>query len=453
MITSRCTLCPGIHKCIPPDDHGGDVLFIGEAPGYQEEQRGRVFIGKTGQEVDVQYLPLAGLSRNTVTMANAISCFPITNGGKLDPNRVKDQELLECCSQHHLYPLIERMRPKMLVPMGAFACRAICPDVNLEVEHGFPVLTAFGIPAFPMYHPALGIHEPKRMLLLRNDWQRLRHLLRGALPTPIDGYAGEEDYAEITSEAEFSCLDPTLPLAGDTETIRGGDPHCLTYSQLPGSGRLIRAERIDLLRAFNGRLQVWEAPILFHNWLFDAKVTEAMGLTIPPRRIVDTMVRVFHLGNLPQGLKALAWRELGMAMQDFDDLVTPHSTLKVLEYYRNAHLESWPKPEPELVRDADGKWKMYKAQGLNTKLKRFFTDFANNPAKDIFKTWDNWGPSQPMIEERLGPWPGKDIRHVPFEDVLHYACRDVDALIRLWPILKGMGHRVRKFSQENWRVA
>lgn len=451
---SRCSLCPGIHKCLPPDGTHGDVLFIGEAPGPVEEKKGRIFIGKTGQECDIQYLPLAGLSRGTVVMANAISCFPISDGGKLDPNRVKDQQLLECCAAHHLYPLIERMQPRVLVPMGAFACRAVCPDVNLEVQHGFPTPTRFGIPAFPMYHPALGLHEPKRMLLLRNDWQRLRHYLRGALLLPTDAYEGSEDYAEVTTASELSCLDPTLPLAGDTETIRGGSAFCLTFSQLPGYGRLIRSERTDLLRSFNRQLQVWDAPILFHNWLFDAPVVEAMGLTFPHRHIVDTMVRTFHLGNLPQGLKALAWRELGMEMQDFDDLVSPHSRLKVLEYYRNAMLEDWPKPDEELVRGEDGQWKMYRPQSMKTKLKRFFTDLSKNPTgKDVFAAWDNWEPSHLQMEQVLGPWPGKDIRHVPFEQVLHYACRDVDALIRLWPILKRMGKRVRKASQEQWRAA
>lgn len=452
---TRCDLCPGVHQCLPPDGTQGDVLFIGEAPGAQEEQKGRIFIGKTGQEMDLQYLPLAGLARRTVVLANAIACLPTSNGGKLDPNRVKDQQLLECCSRHHLHPLIARMQPRVIVPMGSFACKAICPDVNLEVEHGYPATTTIGgrsIAVFPMYHPALGIHEPKRMLLLRNDWQRLRHYLGGRLQIPADAYAGTEDYQAVTSPSEFVCLDPTLPLALDTESHREG-PHCLTYSQQPGYGRLIAAADRDLLAEFGARLERWESDLLIHNWLYDAPVTVAMGIHLPQTRVVDTMVRTFHLGNLPQGLKALAWRELGMVMQDFEDLVLPYSREQVIQYYRAAILEDWPKPEADLVRDETGAWKMYKAQGMNTKLKRFFTDLRNNPAKDVFLAWENWDASHAMVEEVLGPWPGVDIRHAPAEEVLYYACRDVDALIRLWPVLKAMGKRVRKHSQEQWRAA
>jgi hypothetical protein len=58
-----------------------------------------------------------------------------------------------------------------------------------------------------------------------------------------------------------------------------------------------------------------------------------------------------------------------------------------------------------------------------------------------------------MIEEKMGPWPGLDIAHVPFEKTLFYACRDVDALIRLWPLIEWMRSRVGQVPQERWRDA
>ena len=92
---------------------------------------------------------------------------------------------------------------------------------------------------------------------------------------------------------------------------------------------------------------------------------------------------------------------------------------------------------------------------LSSILKRFFTDYEKAPdTKDVFIMWEkNWVAQQAMMEDVYGPWPGKCITHVPFEKVLYYACRDVDALIRLWPVLQGMKARVRHFSQELWRVA
>lgn len=454
-MTSRCALCPGVNLCIPPDGPGdADILFIGEAPGKDENRKGRVFIGKTGEEVNRHYLPLAGLRRDSVVFANAIRCLPDTSGGKLDPTRAADLALLDSCATRHLYPLIERLRPKLIVPLGAFACRSIGLEISLELEHGLLRETVWGIPAFPMFHPALGIHEPKKMLYIRTDWIRLKQHLRGTALLPQDPYP-EPDYREVEYESEIHELDPTLTLAADTESKRFGDPFCLTFSQEPGTGRLIRAGRRDLLEAFQQQITHWEAPILFHYWLHDWPVTEAMGLQFPYRRIVDTASKVFHLGNLPQGLKALALRELGMQMQDFDDLVTPYSTSLILLYYQILQSENWPKPEPRAEQDSKtGLWKMKNPQGMNTKLKRFFTDYGKNPDKDVFGMWEkNWEAEQEMLEEKFGPWPGKCISHVPFEKTLFYACRDADALIRLWPLLQWMKARVRHTTQEHWRAA
>lgn len=451
-MVGRCPDCPGVNECLPADGQG-DILFIGEAPGFNENRRKRVFIGPNGEEVNRHYLPLAGLRRESVRITNAIRCYPTSAGGKLDPNRKQDTALLDSCAGHHLYPDIESGRYKLLVPLGSFACRAVCPDVDLELQHGMPVETAWGIPAFPMYHPALGMHEPKKMLQIRTDWQRLRKYLRGDLLLPQDDYTGITDYQEITDASEFAALDPSCPLACDTESTRKREPYCLTFSQLPGSGRLLRAERRDLLLHFQRYLERWRAPILFHNWLYDWPVTQALGLAFPTRTIVDSMAVVFHLGNLPQGLKALAYRLLGMEMQDFIDLVKPYSVPKVLHYYAVAATHDWPKPEQELVQDSKtGLWKIYKPQSMNTKLKRFFTDYGKNPDKDVFKMWeDNWLMQQSMIEEQCGEWPGMCITHVPFEKVLYYACRDVDALIRLWPVLNAMRKVVRRLPQEQWR--
>lgn len=140
-------------------------------------------------------------------------------------------------------------------------------------------------------------------------------------------------------------------------------------------------------------------------------------------------------------------------MQDFEDVVSPYSTANVLHYYRVASSFDWPKPEEELEQDSKtGLWKLYKPQGMNTKLKRFFTDHGKNPDKDVFAMWtDNWVKQQAQIEAECGEWPGMCISHVPFEEAKYYACRDADALGRLWPRIQHMAARVRHVSQEHWR--
>jgi hypothetical protein len=139
-----------------------------------------------------------------------------------------------------------------------------------------------------------------------------------------------------------------------------------------------------------------------------------------------------------------------MKMEDFDDLVTPYSIPLCMDYLDKARGKDWPKPEESLVRDKEGKWKLYKPQSISTKLKRFFTDVRNNPAKDIFAAWDNWEDEHSMIEEVMGPWPGKDIRYAPFDKVLRYACRDADATLRLWYREQQMTRQVRRTTQERW---
>ena len=427
-------------------------MFIGEAPGKDENKWGRPFVGKTGKEVNEHYLPLAGLRRDASYFTNAIKCLPTSAGGKLDLKKPADGRLLSSCANTHLYQEMAELSPRLLVPMGAFACRAVDPSIDLDLHHGMPVETQWGIPAFPMHHPARGMHEPKMMLHIRNDWMRLRKYLQGSLRLPVNDYP-EPDYAEVTDPDELDCIDYTQPLACDTETSPTTGPYFLTYSTAPGTGRLIRASRLDLLAGFQRVLDRHTSVVLFHNWLYDSRIVAGMGLRFPSALIRDTMLLAFHLGNLPQGLKALAFRLLGMTMQDFEDLVIPYSVPRVLDYYRQAQAIDWPKPEEQLERDSKtGQWKVYKPQGMNTKLKRFFTDYGKNPEKDVFEMWTkNWVEQQAMIEAQLGPWPGMDIAHVPFEESLVYACRDSDATLRLYHYLMDMRRRAHQgLPQEGW---
>lgn len=426
-------------------------MFIGEAPGRDEDRKGIPFVGKTGQELDQHYLPLAGLRREYVTISNAISCLPVGHGGKLDMGRQKDMDLLTCCASHHLYPELDELKPTLIVPMGAFACCAIDPDIQLDLQHGIPLETSWGT-VFPMYHPAGGIHEPKKMLLIRNDFIRLGKYLKGKLRLPKDDIKGLVYYRHLTGPEHhlWPIYDLSLPLACDTEVDRYKNPYCLTFSPAIGTGYMIKADDKECLRQFQRVLDRYKGPILFHNWLFDEAVVRRMGLRFPKHLIVDTMVLSFHLGNLPQGLKALAYRELGMAMVDFDDVVTPYSTPLCLQYIRDALSRDWPKPDEQLVKDDNGLLKMYKPQSMSTKFKRFLTDYQKNPNKSPYEAWDNWEDSHELIQSVMGPWPGKDIRYAPFDKVLHYACRDADATLRLWQREQSMTRRVRKSLQEYW---
>ncbi len=462
----RCPLCPGEYPPVAPDGPlSSSILFVGEKPGKDENSRGTPFVGKTGQEVNEHYLPLAGLHRPNIRVDNAIKCW----GGpgirdKFDWKRQCDREKLESCTSYHLYEAIDKQKPELIVPMGAVACKAIDPTIDLDLQHGIPIQTAWGT-VFPMYHPAGGMHEPKKMLQIRTDYVRLRQYLRGHLYIPVDPYAGREDYRCLETPLQVRKVlrgNTATTLACDTEVMRHNRqaPFCLSLSVQPGTGYVIMAGAHECLSELQHFLDRWEAPILWHNWLFDCEVIRAMDLRFPRKLIVDTMVKAFHLGNLPQGLKALAYRELGMKMTDFDDVVTPYSTTLCLEYLSRAMYEEWPKPKPQMVRQDDGGFKEYKPQSFRQKLKRFFGDYQKSPdTVDVFERWKNWEDAKKgtigthaLVEEVMQEkWPGKCISHVPFQKALHYACRDSDALIRLWPVLKNMQRQVRRKPQELWR--
>jgi hypothetical protein len=176
-----------------------------------------------------------------------------------------------------------------------------------------------------------------------------------------------------------------------------------------------------------------------------------MGLRFNRKLIFDTMLAVFHLGNLPQGLKALAYRELGINMQEFDDVVKPYSSQIAINYFRRAYSIDWPKPDEGLEKQKDGSYKIKKPHGFNQKIKRFFTDYEKDPDKDPFNMWEtNWGNEHSMVENVMGEFPGKCISHVPLENIIHYACQDADGLLRLYPLIKRMQQRVRKTSQDRW---
>jgi len=453
-VNSPCSACPRKFNLLQPSGPSRARVFaLGESPGLREDEKGQIFIGPAGEELNRGYLPLAGLYRSDICLQNTICCYPDRHKGKLKSDRWEDIELLTSCFNHNAAPMLDAAKPELILAMGAFACRALDPEIDLEMDHGIPRWNKrFETWVFPMFHPNLGMYEPKKMLHIRNDWVRLRKFRHKKLRTPKDSYAGWEDYQIVNADGVADTLDgqEDFDMASDTETMKGGDPFCYTYSTQPGTGYMVMADDTKAVQRLQKYINRWRAKILFHNWLFDFRVVTKMGLVIPAKKVVDTMVKVFALGVLPQGLKALVRRELGATMQDFDDLVRPYSKIRAMEYLMGVWAEEWEKPEAQMITQSDGSLKKYQPQSVRTKLKRFYTDYKKNPDKDPLDAWENWKDRHDEIEARCGEWPGMCITHAPLDEVIHYSCRDSDVLGRLNPRLDRMLARVRKTAPENW---
>lgn len=477
---ARCPGCPKgsdgkyLANVVPPDMGewaNGDIVLVGEAPGADEDEQGIPFIGKTGMEMNKHYLWLAGLERDRVYFTNAVKCRPRNNKKPSD-------ELRTWCSEFHLADEIERLQPRFVVLMGTTAS-ALVPGIHMDQHHGLPLQRElFGVPCtvIPMWHPAVGIHDPKMMRPLREDFKRLRHIIRGNYEPPADPYR-EPDYRRIRNAHDLKEVVSKAnwggPMAIDTETLPGRIPWCLTFSCEPGTGYMIRTEDTDLLSKMAHYIRLWRGKFVFHNFAYDsdrlydmglmprpmvekpapADMLGQLGINISMDRIYDTMIRAYNLARFERvGLKVLAYRLLGVEMQEFEDLVLPYSFGVAYEYLDKVRKYDWPKPGKTFTIQPDGSKKDKQPQGINTRIKRLFTDLGKCDAAGgdfdklkaiLLERWDNW-PNDivlPVIE-KLGNMPEPSIAQVPEQEAIIYACRDADVTLRLVPVLDRMTEEI-----------
>jgi len=153
-----------------------DIMFIGEAPGFNEDKQGRPFVGRAGKLLD-EMLESINLSRNDVYIANILKCRPPNN-------RNPEKGEIESCTEF-LNEQIEIISPKIIVPLGNFAVQYIFKKYGFESKmiskvHGkiFKKTTLFGpISIIPMYHPAIATYNPNKKSILLEDIQVLDQII------------------------------------------------------------------------------------------------------------------------------------------------------------------------------------------------------------------------------------------------------------------------------------
>jgi len=164
----KCRLAQGRTNAVPgagPED--ADIIFVGEAPGFHEDQQGLPFVGAAGSYLD-ELLASINLSREKVYIANIIKCRPPNNR---DP---REEEIRAC--QPYLDRQIELISPKIIVTLGRFSMRLAWRDVRISRIHGRPKRIDDVI-YYPVFHPAAALHQPKYRSMIEQDFRKIPEIL------------------------------------------------------------------------------------------------------------------------------------------------------------------------------------------------------------------------------------------------------------------------------------
>lgn len=165
---SACPLARTRHQTVPGEGSpNAQVLFIGEGPGYHEDQQGRPFVGAAGQFLS-DLLTSIGLRRSEVFITNVVKCRPPNNR---DP---QPEEIAAC--DPFLRRQIAVIRPKIIVTLGRFSMSRFFPGESISRIHG-QERQRDGVIYLPMYHPAAALHQPALRRLIEEDFRKIPRIL------------------------------------------------------------------------------------------------------------------------------------------------------------------------------------------------------------------------------------------------------------------------------------
>ena len=158
-------------------DPDADLMFVGEAPGFHEDQQGYPFVGQAGKLLD-RLLGGIGLTRGDVYVANVVKCRP---PGNRDPQ----PDEIEAC-ERHLFRQLELVQPKLVATLGNFATKLLSGKQHgITRVHGRPQEATVGgrsVVLYPLFHPAAALYTPAMLRTLEEDFRRIPELLA---PAPV----------------------------------------------------------------------------------------------------------------------------------------------------------------------------------------------------------------------------------------------------------------------------
>jgi len=200
------------------------IIFIGEAPGKNEDLQGKPFVGQAGKLLD-SLLGSIGFTRSEVFIANVLKCRPPQN---------RDPEVSEInICKGYLFEQIEIIDPAIICTMGRYSTQLILDTTNgINTLRGkiFKVGSRIII---PINHPAAALYTPSRLSLLKDDFARIKTVLdkleRDAEACDIEALSienissGKETSVAGASEALNNQAQPSIALSGNGEAA-GGEP-------------------------------------------------------------------------------------------------------------------------------------------------------------------------------------------------------------------------------------
>ncbi len=167
-VCQRCDLYKNATHAVPGEGpENADIMFIGEAPGANEDQQGRPFVGASGKFLD-QLIASIGLSRDQVFIANVVKHRPPENREPLP------SEIAAC--KNWLDHQIAIIKPRMIVTLGRHSMARFFPDKTISKIHG-TAEKRDGVIYFAMYHPAAALHQGNLRSEIEKDMLKIPGLL------------------------------------------------------------------------------------------------------------------------------------------------------------------------------------------------------------------------------------------------------------------------------------
>jgi uracil-DNA glycosylase family 4 len=174
---TKCALSEGRTQVVfGSGSSDADLMFVGEAPGFHEDQQGVPFVGQAGKLLD-KLLGGIGLTRADVFVVNVLKCRP---PGNRDP---QPEEIAAC--EPHLFRQIELIEPKLVATLGNFATKLLSGrPAGITRVHGQEQEVTLGartVHLYPIYHPAAALYTPSMLKVLEEDFARIPALLERAV--------------------------------------------------------------------------------------------------------------------------------------------------------------------------------------------------------------------------------------------------------------------------------